>query len=416
MTGETAPKPPEQRPHGPPAAAKPRDRSVAVDAIRGFALLGILAPNLVSFAWPSVTYADPAAAFQDTPINTAGIFTLEILFRGKMQLLFGMLFGAGTLLFARKFEGGPLARGAGRWYRRMAILLGFGVLHGMLIWYGDILTAYALCGLLGLWWVRRLEALALAACAVGLFLLGFVIFLVFISAAAVHDDSTWSAEGLMLAYDAEVSAVVQGLGSAASLNASLFADMMKYYLFGQLFIIASTMFAGMAAYKLGLLGTGRSKAFYRRQAIIGITLGVLLNGSCFGALVAAGQATAAPETVTFFMFVATPLAVPLSLGYAGLVAWMAHAGAATTVVNALAAVGRTALSNYILQSILCTLIFGRLGFGPSLYARVEYPGLWIAMIAVWTVNITASLMWLERFRVGPLEWLWRRLTYGPERR
>jgi Predicted membrane protein len=101
--------------------------------------------------------------------------------------------------------------------------------------------------------------------------------------------------------------------------------------------------------------------------------------------------------------------IPTSLGYAAALIWCVKAGVLRPVLAALEAVGRMALSNYFLQTILCTTLFYGYGFG--LFAKVGYPALFGVAAAVWAVNIAFSLLWLRVFRFGPAEWLWRTLTY-----
>ncbi|MEO0483285.1 MAG: hypothetical protein AAF138_06640 [Planctomycetota bacterium] len=137
-----------------------QDRDLVVDALRGLAVMGILAVNIVVFAWPSKVGMDPRL-IAESGLEYAGaerwVFQgMQTLFTWKMQFLFGLLFGAGAIYYGRKFEGGRLSNGAGLWYRRMAVLLGLGLVHAFGLWYGDILVTYAAVGLVALWWLRRL--------------------------------------------------------------------------------------------------------------------------------------------------------------------------------------------------------------------------------------------------------------------
>src|SRR5215204_6254889 len=141
-------------------------RIETLDVLRGFALLGILAMNIRAMAAPFGAYMYPYAMFDYTGVNRAAFIFTSTVVDLKMMGLFSMLFGAGVLLYAAKStEDGRPPRGL--WFRRMFWLLVIGLVHSYLIWAGDILVPYALCGILLLWWVRRLPAWALAAGAVG---------------------------------------------------------------------------------------------------------------------------------------------------------------------------------------------------------------------------------------------------------
>lgn len=141
------------------------ERIESLDVLRGFALLGILAMNIRAMAAPVGAYATPYAFFEYDGASRASYILTTVAFELKMMGLFSMLFGAGVLLYAAKpTESGRPPRGL--WFRRMFWLLVIGLVHAYLIWEGDILVPYALCGLLVLWWVRNWSARALATAAI----------------------------------------------------------------------------------------------------------------------------------------------------------------------------------------------------------------------------------------------------------
>ena len=181
-----------------PAPLVASERVASIDVIRGFALLGILGPNILAFAWPSSTQFAPelmaltlevtSGAEAHDRANDLGHRIVQVLFHGKMMCLFSMLFGAGVLMYARKFDrdaheaGRPkLSKGAGLWYTRCAWLLAIGLVHAFAFWYGDILVWYAIAGLGVLWWIRRIRpgiqlALGGASYLLGTFMLtGFML-------------------------------------------------------------------------------------------------------------------------------------------------------------------------------------------------------------------------------------------------
>src|SRR5262245_16051740 len=157
-----------------PAPVSSRDRIETLDVLRGFALLGILAMNIRAMAAPFSAYMYPYALFEYTGQSRAAYLFTSIAFDLKMMGLFSMLFGAGVLLYAAKpTESGNPPRGL--WFRRMSWLLVIGLVHAYLIWDGDILVPYALCGLILLWWMRRFSGRVLFGAAVTMFLIGVLL-------------------------------------------------------------------------------------------------------------------------------------------------------------------------------------------------------------------------------------------------
>src|SRR5688572_12938962 len=136
-----------------PAPVAPGERLETLDVLRGFALLAILAMNIRAMAAPLSAYMNPASLFEYSGASRAAYEFTSVVFDLKMMGLFPMLFGAGALLYAAK-PGQAQASVTRLWFRRMFWLLVFGLVHAYLIWDGDILVPYALCGILVLWWVR----------------------------------------------------------------------------------------------------------------------------------------------------------------------------------------------------------------------------------------------------------------------
>src|SRR5262249_29028572 len=170
------------------APVAPAERIAAVDVLRGFALLGILTMNIVAFAWPFSGYEDPRYSGGDTPANRAAWFVNQTGFSAKMMTLVSMLFGAGLVLMAdRAAKRGASVRGV--YYRRTLWLLVIGLVHGYLIWFGDILFFYAACGLL-LYPLRRLSVRCLVSLGVALLLIGSAIGLGFTLFAGLTEQAS----------------------------------------------------------------------------------------------------------------------------------------------------------------------------------------------------------------------------------
>jgi uncharacterized protein len=321
-----------------------------------------------------------------------------------------MLFGVSVLLYAGK-SGDDMAM-RGLWFRRMAWLLVIGLVHAYLIWNGDILVPYALCGLIVLWWVRRRSARALMIGAAALLLIGA-------SLSAAHGLS-WG--GMTEAQRAEELAM--WTPSPAELRAQIdglrggFVDIVRYrapetFMF-QTFIFAlfffwrcsGMMLLGMSLYKSGFLD-GRLPA--RTYAIVSaLCLPAGLGLSWLGAMTLDRVAYAMPQR-TFADLWNYAGAMLASVGYAALLIYVVKRGLLAGLRRTLAAVGQMALTNYLFQSVITSAIF--LGWGLGLVGRLDYADQLLVVLAIWTFQLAVSPLWLARFRFGPAEWLWRSLTY-----
>jgi uncharacterized protein len=394
-----------------PAPVPPPARIACLDTLRGFALLGILLMNVQSFAMPGDAYLNPTAYGDLTGANRWAWVLVHVLADQKFINIFSMLFGAGIVLMADRTEP-PRFRAVH--VRRMAILVAFGLLHGHLLWSGDILYSYGVCGLL-LFGARRLRARSLLALALALYAVSTLIMVD--GALAMR---TWSPERLAAfsrgmwqstpaEQAAELAAYRGGWGRHLARNSSDATDMETgIFLLYLVWKVAGLMLLGMALARLGVLTGRRSDRFYRRLTVAGLAVGLPVVAYGAWANFRAGW------DVRWSFFYGSQFnywgSVAVSLGWVGAVMLACRAGAFAAARRRLAAVGRTALSNYVLQTVLCTLVF--YGTGLGLYGRVSRVGQLGVVAAVWAVQLALAPLWLRRFAFGPLEWLWRSLTYG----
>ena len=392
-------------------------RIETLDVIRGFAMLGILVPNIVAFSWPQMAMSETKVFGMTLDLlgtgpandsaNALGHFVTQSFFHGKMMFLFALLFGAGVVMYSRKFDNPdrlvPLRVGAGLWYRRMAWLLAIGLTHAVFLWFGDILVWYAASGLGLVWWLRRLTPMTQILIAVPCYLFGTAI-LLGVTAIGAHVHSSGSFD-LFSTIPSEVQAYT---GSYLdSLVARLWTLLQMYLFMVPLFAVSITgiMLAGIALTRLGLLTGERSNRFYAALAFGGLVLGLGLTGLVISGFNAANIDFAG----MYFSVMGQLVGIPTSLGYAAVLILLVRNNLLGFLTKALAAVGRMALSNYLMQTLICTTLFYGYGFG--LFARIQYPHLWLVVAGVWAVNITFSVLWLRVFQFGPLEWVWRSLTY-----
>jgi uncharacterized protein len=396
-----------------------QERHESIDLLRGVALLGILVMNIQSFAMPMAAYFNPTALGDRGPIDFAVWTAGHLFFDQKFMTIFSWLFGAGIVLMTRRREdalagqASPRARPAAYHYRRMLALLIFGLIHAYLIWDGDILVVYAICGSL-VFPLRNLRPAVQMALGVLLLIIGTTIMIlggIYIPQGppevAREFVAFWAPPAAQLQY--ETAAFRGGWLAQMPLRASHAIDFQtEYLLTWGLWRAGANMLIGMALLKWGVVTAQRSKAFYQRLAVIGFGLG--LPPIMLGVVSMSNHDW---ETFHSF-FIASQYnywgSLLVASGWVGLVIALRQFGLLPGLAQRLIAVGRTAFTCYIGTSIVCTLFF--YGHGLGYYGHVSRPGQIAVTIAVWILWLIAAPWWLERYRFGPLEWMWRSLTYG----
>ncbi len=364
----------------------PADRSRSIDALRGLALLGIA---LVNVPWIGFRHSLGALLFDDArrsalPIHDlAAALFVEGLCEGRFYPIFGALFGVGM--------GIVLAKDGAVHARRMLALLIFGVLHASFGWWGDILTNYALVGL-AVWPLWRLRPRALVAIALG--------FVVAATLASMQWDDWMGPQSAERAAELEAyaarEAAIYGRGSFADISAHRARELLSYFATWQISYrlnVFACVIAGLAIERAGL----RARVADRSLAIGRIAVASL----CAGVVIA-------PLSALW-----TPLYViggdVLGAGYALGVLWLVERGKLAAAVGPLVAVGRVALSAYLLQTLAFTLFF--YGYGLGMYGRIG-PAAGVALAgAVFAIETALAVVWLSRFERGPMEALWRRVAY-----
>ncbi len=402
----------------PTAPTAPAERIESIDVVRGFALLGILLLNILAFALPFRAYMDPSVDGATSGVDFGIYIGVELFAEGVMRALFSMLFGAGVVMFAT----GDRAKGKGVYYRRQGLLLAFGLIDGfILLWTGDILVTYALAGMV-LYLARNWSPKALFAAAGVLFAYLFLVygamFFAFSELARAGDDPA------LLAKYAQLNAAVNPPPAHLALeamkfegsyaesfraNARLLGDIYAAALPLALFWdAAACMLLGMALYKTGVLQGRRSVYFYAVLAAAGFGLGFIVNA--WEVTMKVGT-DFAPQWVSGISVVTNDLGrTSMALGYVGIVMLICAAARLPRCRHALAATGRMALSNYLLQSVFGFLLFHDIGLG--LWNELPRHQIYLLVLLQWAVLIAFSVWWLGRYRFGPAEWLWRVLTYG----
>ncbi|MDH5019133.1 DUF418 domain-containing protein [Halobacterium rubrum] len=382
----------------------PSDRVVGLDALRGFALLGILVINIRVFSMPEIVLFNPTAYGDFTGANYWAWLAGHVLVKQKFITLFTLLFGAGVALFVRNRErdDDPAVR---LHLRRSLWLVAFGLAHAYLLWYGDILVAYGVTALFVVaardWDARELALVGTAL-------------LVIPSALEVLSALAASPEQLAASWQPAQSTIQSEVetyrsGWLAQMDHRVSSSVYRQtagYLASTGWRTAGLMLYGMALFRTGVMTNERSAGFYHRLVAVGGTVGLatILAGVWF--IEANDWAASVALYWTQFNYWGS---IPLAGAYLGLVMLYAKWRPAGVVTRWLAAVGRTAFSNYILQTVVATSIF--YGHGLGLFGRVSRVEALGFVVAIWAVQVPLSVLWLRYFRYGPLEWLWRALTY-----
>jgi uncharacterized protein len=386
-----------------PQPVRRSERIVAVDVLRGVAVLGLMAIHIIVFSQPIDPLGDMRSGLSYEGANRIFIWISSVLVFGKFMFLFALLFGASVDFFDRKTASEKLSGGAALWYRRMAWLAAIGFLHGFFLFYGDILFLYAVCGMGALWWLRRLSPAAILGIGGAFYVVGVFFFAGIMLITYLFVDPA-DFEGFA---DQQIEAFTGTYFDAMKYMALMYlTNSLALIPFVTFWITSGIMLFGMALAKLGVLTGERSAGYYAMLAIVGLGVGVPTSAGMYHWVEQGDFAVERTLTwVTFF----SPMAVPTALGYLGVVMLIVKLNFLPPLQRALAAVGRMALSNYLLHSLCGAVIFHGWGFG--LYNRLEFPELSYIVLCIWALNITFSLIWLRLFRFGPVEWLWRSLTY-----
>lgn len=411
-------------PAGPVTAS---ERVAVLDALRGIALFGVCVANLIAvLSLYGVPGAPDPATLPTAATDPAAEFLMHVLVEGKFYSLFSLLFGIGFAVQLQRAE----ARGEGvsRYVRRLLVLFGIGLAHILLVWPGDILALYALVGLL-LVLLRRLSDRALLVTAAVLLLVPVADY-----AAYWLTDGAWApAEPFFDAAQRMGRARLRPLlpGQGGAIAAALSEDWQVLFVRNQVglirrmgSLIEQVRPAKVLAMFLIGLWVGRRSLFrdldaaaplLRRVALVGLGVGLPLNVLLAWLMEQDVLYGPRPD------FAASPLGLvqtlayalgvaPLALGFAAsfALAWRAPRG--RRAGGLLAPAGRMALTNYLTQTVIAIALFYGVGLG--LAGTVGPTLLWPLAAVIIAVQATTSAVWLRRFRFGPVEWLWRSLTYG----
>ncbi|MCX2743292.1 DUF418 domain-containing protein [Mangrovivirga sp. M17] len=411
---------------------KVSERIHSLDVVRGIALLGILLMNIVGFglAW---SYSNPSISGGDTGANLYTWITTNMLFEGTMRGLFTMLFGMGFILLTLRGEkkGGGI-KVADIYYRRTLWLLLFGIIHGyLLLWYGEILYPYAVMGLL-LFPVRHVNPKPLFIAGIVLLTIGvFLDFRDYNKGVETYKAGTEvqrlkdQNQTLTTEQTEQLKAFTKLNQTPTSEEVSEYSSKMRnsgyfklvdiigervfrsqtvfFYRYSP-WDILSMMLIGMALFKWKVFNASLKYKYYLIMMIVGYAVGLTVNYFETSMIVNSGfdklTTMKADRTYQIGRFFTT-------IGHIGLIMIFVKSSILKFLQNALGAVGKMALTNYLMHTILCNIYF--LGF--NMFGKLQRYELYYVVGLIWIFQLIISPIWLKYFRYGPAEWMWRSLTY-----
>ena len=418
-------------PSGPGRAAPTVRRIESLDVVRGVALFGILLMNITGFGLPDA-YLNPTNAGGATGANLWAWMITQIGFEGTQRGLFSLLFGASVILFTSRLEASGRADAADIYFRRNLWLIAFGFVNAFVfLWYGDILYAYGVTALF-VFAFRKLAAKRLIAIGVGALLLGALWngwdtyrlldkHSAFVAATAARDGGAalsadqeqalgaWeearsefksSPERIADAVAARTGGYARAFGHIAQIN----AFWQTWGLYRYFFDIFGMMLIGMGLFRFGVLTLERPTVLYVAMVAVGYGVGLSVNYLETRWLL--------EHWFTAVAFAQTNVSYDLgrlamTVGHLGALLLFVRSGWLPWLRRALAAVGRMAVTNYLAHSLVCGFLFIGLGW----FNQLERYQLYYVVFAIWAVQLIVSPLWLKHFRFGPVEWLWRYLTY-----
>ncbi|HRO47416.1 DUF418 domain-containing protein [Agriterribacter sp.] len=415
------------------------NRIPSVDVLRGIALLGILLMNITEFSMPQ-RYSE---AFRTDPsnVNFWVRAVMLVFFEGKMRAMFSMIFGAGILLFIanKKARESVITF---LFYRRMGWLILFGLVDAhLLLWEGDILYFYGVIGMIAFLFRKMKPQYLIIA-------LPLVAIVEFVTQTMFYQDirqkrldyvqvkqsiglqqpdesqkkvlAEWREMELsFIPNDQDIientSKMKSGYSTVAKKVRKASLEFQTKYLIYGIWDPLALMLLGMALYKWGFFTGKWTRRKYKWTALLGYGAGLPLvlydfyYGYTYFPNLAAVFVHMEKHVIAWINLIYPVQRILLVLAHTSLILLIFQSGILQSQFRRLAAVGQMALTNYVMQTVICTLFF--FGYGLNYFGRLEYYQVFYIVCFIWLLQFFLSPLWLRYFRFGPLEWLWRSLTY-----
>lgn len=399
MVESTLPSSPPALPGSLPVAST--DRIASLDILRGLALFGILLINITSFSLVFAATGNPFYAGELSSLDFGAWWLNHNLVEGRAISVFGILFGAGIILSTEQKDRFRLPVAA-HFYRRYGILAGIGLIHAYFVWFGDILFPYALAAFL-VFLMRKFSPKILMPLGVLLVTIGIAIYSTFYSFSFFKlDDFTWPSSEEV----AKEIATVRGPWLGWFIRNAIMAASMHFAAIpmGLGAFCAGLMLIGIGLYKTQFFQGGWSVRSYLLVSL-GIALGALMTTTPEQVLLRSQH-----QLPYYRVFIGELGPTVMALGYLALTILLLRKERIARLLSLFAPAGRMALTLYLMQSIVCGLVFS--GYGLGKFETMSQFPLWIFCLVFYLVQILFAHLWLKRYSFGPLEWAWRRLSYG----
>jgi len=413
---------------------KALDRIQSIDVMRGIVLFGILLMNINMMALAHA-YEDPTTSGGASGWNLYTWITTNLLFEGTMRALFSLLFGAGMFIFLDRLEKkGAGIKAADIYFRRILWLMLFGIIHAyLLLWKGEILFSYSVMGLL-VYSFRNLAPKKLIIIAVALFSVSTIWNYADYKATVTFMENVemakqFKSEGKVLTNELEEATrewdemqkertaeaiaeyntnMQQDYFSVVAFLAPKNLELARKYTFRyDPWDILSMMLLGIAFFKLKILSAVKAYRFYGIMMLIGYAIGLSVNYYEVKTIIDNNFSVLSMSQTAITYDLGR---VAVSLGHIGFIMLFCKLPVLALLKKALGAVGKMALTNYVMHSLFALFIFTGAGFG--LFGTFQRHELLYIVFAIWIFQLIASPLWLKYFAFGPLEWLWRNLSYN----
>lgn len=398
-----------------------QDRFVSIDAVRGFAVLGILLMNIVGMGLPGFAYIDPTFYGGADGANLWTWATNFVFTDGKMRALFTMLFGASIVLISERAERGAGLSPAQTHYRRASWLLLIGLIHGTVLWYGDILVFYAVAGMFA-YPLRKLDPKLLIGIGAGVFfgLMGWHVYEhVELAALKAAAEAPGAAAATVEAFREASFAlgpppdfVQQALAGFGGGFTDVIAARSQMFMLMHLVISTSEyveafglILVGMGLFRLGFFTLAWPSRVYATLIVFGYLVCAPVTAWMAWRVAASGFDAMTIHEMN--VWTAAPR-IFIALAHASVIMLIVRAGALRWLTDRLAAAGQMALTNYLMSSIIAVIVFDGWTFG--LFGELQRYQLYFVVLGVWATILLWSKPWMEAFHYGPFEWVWRSLV------
>lgn len=421
------------------APVRQSERIYILDMLRGIAILGILLMNIGIFSHPNVVNGDPSTLNEFGSINYYLWYVVSWLFEGTQRALFSLLFGAGIILFVTRHEKKfSDLRPADYFFRRQLWLMLFSLIDVyLLLWNGDILLDYACFGMMLFVFRNWSPKSLIIASAVCVLLMtarenrdlyeGKAIIQKGEAIAAMDTTSTKltrlqkgvleemesfksrnESEGKKKQMEKDIEKVTSSYASVYEFRADYYMNTIVKYIYLSLWDVLAFMFLGMAFFKLGIVTGTASTKIYAWMCIAGLAIGLPLSWLFIQYRIENNfNWFDFTKNVPFSFYELTRTA--RAIGILGLIMLLYRSNVFTTIFSILRPVGQMAFTNYLMQSLICGIIFNAYGF--KLYGQLERYETYLIVLGIWVLQIIYSNIWMRYFLFGPFEWTWRSLTY-----